>query len=168
MGTKISHEIDDGGEGLHNRIDLIGYCKESPIEVLKEVFQTHVIKNYRGLYRPIDWNFPANVQGLHIEESRGPKGTRIIGTLENLDLAIDNADLFEHPRTRETYERALASAIHWHLESLKGNYLYATIEKNERKDGIISRLREVASVTLGIEELTIGNLREIFEKHQRQ
>lgn len=167
MGTEIELEIWDGDSGKDNRQELIGYCVESPIKVLSQVYQTHLIHHYRDLYRPVDHRFPNNAQGLNIRESKGPNGTSIRGTLSKLDLkrAIDSK-LDESPRTRRTYEEALHAAIDWHLVFSDGrNYLVDREKKREEdKEVILKSLMEVAKVTLGIRRPTVDHLSKILAK----
>lgn len=60
MASIVSYQTWDGGEGWNCPTVLIGYCIESPLDVLKRVLLTHNVHHYLGLYRPIDYNYPNN------------------------------------------------------------------------------------------------------------
>jgi hypothetical protein len=72
MASIISYQHWDGGSSS-GPVEIIGYCLESPFEVLKEVLLTHNVTDYLGLYRPIDYDYPNNVTGLIIKEIDGKK-----------------------------------------------------------------------------------------------
>ena len=42
MPTKISYQTWSGGSGIGDNVILLGYCVESPIEVLKKVYQKYL------------------------------------------------------------------------------------------------------------------------------
>ena len=98
MGSVISYNIPDGGDGRCDRSELIGYCTETPIEVLKSVLMTHNVHYFCGLYTPIDNRYPNNISGLIINEFESGKGITITGKLEDLDLSEHMTDLV---RTRK-------------------------------------------------------------------
>src|SRR3989344_7609628 len=71
---------------------LLGYCTESPQEVLRRVFENYVIHRYKGLLCPIDRDArnrygPSMHWGLIISTASTPSGTEIIGSIEDLDLS---------------------------------------------------------------------------------
>lgn len=111
MASKISYQTWDGGEGWNCPRILIGYCVESPLEVLKQVLLTHDVYHYQDLYRPIDYNYPNNVTGLIIDEVKAPKGTSITGYFK--DLNCDRA-LTKHDRGKESILDSLDKCRKWH------------------------------------------------------
>lgn len=166
MPTQILYQTWSGGSGAGDPKQLIGYCVESPPDVLKEVFQTYAIHTYGGLYRPVDYTSPNNTSGLDIVEGEAPTGTSITGSLKDLDLSRGIIEL-DSPRTEETYRLALNEAMKWHLKAFyKGNitnYLFIRDqEHNERLEIYITPLLEVAQVTLGLEEPTVEDLKQIL------
>lgn len=166
MPTEILYQTWSGGSGVGDPRELIGYCKESPPDVLQEIFQTHAIHNFKNLYRPVDWDYPNNCSGLILIESEAPAGTSITGTLKDLDLSRGRVEL-DSPRTEETYKHALKAAIEWHLDDYRGeqttNYLDTRDqEKDERLERYITQLLEVAQVTLGIKEPTVEDLKRVL------
>ena len=166
MPTKISYKTAGMGSGAGDPIELVGYCKESPPEVLQVVFETHAIHHFRELYRPVDWAFPNNCSGLNIVEEEAPTGTSITANVRDLDLSRGRVKL-DAPRTEETYRYALKRAIEWHLDDYRGeqttNYLDTMEqEKDDRSELCILQLIEVAQVTLGIQEPTVEDLRRVL------
>ena len=113
MPTKIQYRSWDGGEG--GDYELIGYCKEEPFEVLKKVILTHNVYHYLGLYRPIDYNFPNNVEGLVIDEveEMAPKGLKveITGSIDDLDLSCA---LTRNKRSQKTILDSLEECKKWY------------------------------------------------------
>ena len=113
MASKIGYQTWDGGEGWNCPTELIGYCIESPIEVLKQVLLTHDVYHYLDLYRPIDYDCPNNVMGLVIDDASKclPQGMVITGNFNDLDC---NIALTEHNRTKETILSSLDKCKKWH------------------------------------------------------
>ena len=146
MGTKISLRVWDGGSGWNDKTLLIGYCKESPEEVLRSIILTHDIHYYKNLYRPIDERYPNNVSGLVIEsaiesELQGDmKGVvlSIIGSLSDLDLSRSITKL---TRDKETFKSALKQATRWHLNTMTEN-------DREYYDKVHSQIEEVGRIML--------------------
>ena len=93
MPTKIERHIWDGGSGFSDHQEIVGYCKEEPFEVLKELIFTHIIHYYQGLYMPIDTRCPNNVGGLVITKYTESEGcglkTIVTGYLRDLNLSQD-------------------------------------------------------------------------------
>lgn len=137
MPTKISFQTWSGGSGAGDPKILIGYCKEEPQEVLKQVYKDHYIYNYQDLYRPVDYDYPNNVIGLIIEKvSSSPNGTEIIGTLKDLDLSRAYDEKIK--RDIETFKRGIKNAMQWH------NY-----SREELKIKYELQFKEVKEVLLG-------------------
>lgn len=114
MGTKISYQTYDGGDGSGCPTVLIGYCRETPFEVLKSVLFTHDVYTYLGLYRPIDYSYPNNVSGLVISEFNDGNGITITGELYELDLSRAKA---KNNRSREQVLKDLELCRKWHTYS---------------------------------------------------
>lgn len=135
MPTKIERHIWDGGSGFNNRQELVGYCKEEPFEVLKELMFTHVIHVYRGLYMPIDRRYPNNVEGLVITkytegEQNGLK-TIVTGYLKDLNLSQDLS-----PSTRNR-EQILED-----LECCKKRFVCSSKEAQEYYEKLIEEIKD--------------------------
>ena len=113
MASKISYQTWDGGEGWNCPVRLIGYCKESPREVLKQVLLTHDVYTYLELYRPIDYNYPNNVMGLIISDAHENIPCGIVVTGSFIDLNCDIA-LTKHERTKEKILESLGKCRKWH------------------------------------------------------
>ena len=147
--------------------ELIGYCKESPLEVLQGVFQTHAIHHYKDLYRPVD--FRANISGLEIVESGPPAGTSITGTIKDLDLSRGEEE-FSSPRTKQIYCQSLELAIEWHLNGLGEELNYLDIRNQKRKKHLevyVRQLLEVAQITLGIKNPTVKDLKQVLREETK-
>ena len=166
MPSKISYQTWSGGSGRGDPQELIGFCKESPVEVLRKVFQNHYINHYEIIYRPVDRSPPNNHSGLLIIDGEAPAGTKITGSLKDLDLERAKARLAS-PRTALTYVTALKEAIIFHLGAYcvedPRNYLDAREEKTIKHMEIyIPPLLQIAQVTLGIENPTVKDLKIIL------
>ena len=135
MGTKVEYQTWSGGEGWNDPKILLGYCKESPQEVLKQVLLTHDIYHYKGLYRPIDWDYPNNVEGLIINEFNR-NDLEITGNLKDLDLHKAET---KHNRTKETILDSFEICKKWHH--------YSNEEANIRFNII---LKEVEDIIKGV------------------
>lgn len=134
MSTKIEYQTWSGGSGIGDKKILIGYCKESPVEVLRYVKDNYYIYHYKSIYRPVDDNYPNNVMGLVISEA---KDLNINGTNVTVNSSIKDLDLsiaYDRSlcRTISTYKEAIDTAIRWHLDELtrKNNpeYYYNCLE----------------------------------------
>ncbi len=164
MPTKIEYQTGRGISGRGYEIELIGYCKESPVKVLQAVYQTHAIHSFKHLPRPVDFAFPNNCSGLDIFEGEAPAGTSITGLLKDLDLSRGIVKLAA-PRTEQTYRVALKNIIEQCFVNhiINTNYLDT---RNQRKDRTLERyippILEVAHVTLGIEKPTVRDLKKIL------
>jgi len=117
MATKIEFQTWSGGGGWNDPKRLIGYCIESPIEVLEKVLWTHDVYHYKELYRPIDNSFPNNVAGLHISEvnnediQKSGLSITITGNLKDLNLS---QALTKSTRTKETIIKSFELCKEWH------------------------------------------------------
>lgn len=111
MGSIIHYHEWDGGSGFDDRIYLIGYCKEEPIEVIKKLLYTHDIHHYLGLYMPFDRRCPCNVSGLDIDESNGPTGCVITLSVNDLKLSKAKTNL---NKTRKSILDSLEACRRWH------------------------------------------------------
>lgn len=118
MPTKISYQTWSGGEGFNDPVMLIGYCKEEPFEVLKQVILTHDIYHYLDLYRPIDYDYPNNVMGLIIQDFN-EKGLKVISNINELDLS---RAVTQHKRTKDTILNSLQLCKRWHTYSTNTNH----------------------------------------------
>lgn len=86
MGSKIMYYVWDGGSGTNDQQVTIGYCKESPKEVLTKLIRTHCINSYKEiLWRTVE-EYPANLSGLMIYpvDDKTMKGISITGFLSEL------------------------------------------------------------------------------------
>jgi hypothetical protein len=170
MPTKISYQTWSGGTGAGDSKELVSFCAESPQEVLRHVFGTHDIYKYRGIYRPVDWNFPNNVQGLIIEEMLSTDG--LPGLSNTVDASVYRLDLpakTSNRREKDTYGRALAEAIDdiyvWNgQEHVPYLYLRDT-QPNARLEARLAVVKEVVEITLGIEAPTEKDLQEIHRRY---
>lgn len=149
MPSKIYFQTWSGGSGCGDPKRLMGYCKEEPKEVLSKVYQTHLIYEYCDLYRPVDWSYPNNVEGLVIvpisEEELRKIG--IIQTLSVYELDLSKASI-KTVRTKETYEEAYQRA----MESIDQKKAYVmgeddSLGQSVKRDSV--RIEEVREVTLG-------------------
>ena len=130
MSTKIEMQTWSGGSGYGDRAYLLGYCKESPQEVLQHILLTHDVYHYKDLYRPIDYDFPNNVLGLVITEFNRPD-LEIIGSLTDIDLSCAKT---KHHRSQETVLKSIALCKKWHsynneLLSQKYHVLFEEVDK---------------------------------------
>ena len=124
MPTKISFQTWSGGSGMGDERILLGYCKESPVEVLQKVYKKYNIYYYEDLYRPVDYRFPNNVEGLVIE---GVKEfnidgceIKITGTIKNINLSRAYHEKVE--RNKNTFEYALEQCKNWSLNDTVKKY----------------------------------------------
>ncbi len=162
--TEILFQTWSGGSGYGDPEKLIGYCINSPLEVLERVYTTHVIHKYRGIYRPVDWSYPNNVLGLVLNTGIAPSGTVIVGNVNDLDLSRAIAEL-KSPRTEQTYREALIAAIESCFDNpvTRTNYLDTRDQKRDKDlERRIQLLLEVAHVTLRIKEPTVEDLKLIL------
>jgi len=84
---------DPWPEGDADREDLIGYCRESPSEVLAQLYKTHDLSEYLG-YQIHFIVCASNVtEGIMIREARVPKGCAVQARLSDLPLDIARYDL---------------------------------------------------------------------------
>ncbi|MFH1456274.1 MAG: hypothetical protein ABIF40_04980 [archaeon] len=161
MPTQILYQTWRGGIGLGDPKELIGYCIESPIEVLQKVFQTYAIHKFQGLSRPVDWAHPNDCLGLNITETEAPPGTLIIGNFQDLDLSRARID---YQRTEQTYRHALKKTMARHLNQKGISYLSTRDQKKiEDFESRLLLVLEVAQVTLGIEKPTVKDLQQILQ-----
>lgn len=134
---------------------LLGYCTESPQEVLQRIFEDYVIHEYKGLLCPIDRNARSRCgasmqEGLIIRVASAPRGTKIIGSIDDLDLTAGRAISKSQDRQTE-YKEALCFAVRMFGLDFTGEGVKtskAKLQQYEERDGIA--LKEVAEVTLGI------------------
>ncbi len=169
MPTKISHYFLGGLDADTQKI--IGFCKESPIEVLESVYKTHAVHTYRGIFKPFSYKFNSDAP-LVISRGKSPPVTAIVGSVTDLDLSAAEIKL-EAPITKHMYRAGLRNAI---LDNLSYGYVregripnYLEIrdeEKGERFEKCISYLLEIAHIILGIEKPTVKNLERILWGHE--
>ena len=109
MGSKISRYIWAGGEGADDRIELLGYCKETPVEVLSATIARYMIHSYkeRGC-RPIQ-EYPTNIDGLLIHNARDgiPYGFTITGSMNKLLEMQEVQDLIWDKFTKEQFVKTI-------------------------------------------------------------
>ncbi|WP_064199085.1 hypothetical protein [Brevibacillus brevis] len=151
MPTKVEFQTYSGGDGSGDPCHLIGIVKESPIEVLKTVYMTHSIYFYRDLYRPVDYSFPNNVEGLKITETDEHPSMTIDEMLEKSKGALTR-----NARNEKVYTEAIEAARKWNISNLEENVqktnLYSFEDIAQWKATIHKRhiqLDEVAHMTLG-------------------
>lgn len=72
--------------GASSTKGTIGYCKESPIEVLEKLIQTHYIHSYKNSFCTPTYYSPSIHEGITIYPaySENMKGVSIIGNLSDL------------------------------------------------------------------------------------
>ena len=90
IGTALYRYVWDGGSGILDRKELIGYCKEPPIEVLKSLVKTHCIHTYKVYYcAPIE-SYPSNIDGICIYPvyRKDMKGVTITGQLSDFEYEL--------------------------------------------------------------------------------
>ena len=133
MATQILYQKWDGGGGYNDSSELIGYCKEEPLEVLKSIIMTHDVYHYLDLYRPIDYDFPNNVAGLIINKFEDCcNGITVTGSLSDLDLS--------QAKTTHTREK---DQILYDLELCRQWHTYSTNSKLQKKYwSIIDEIKE--------------------------
>ena len=136
MGTKIEYQTWSGGSGYGDPKYLLGYCKESPQEVLEQILLTHDVYHYKELYRPIDWDYPNNVEGLIINEfSRND--LEVTGDFKDLDLHRAET---KHNRTKQTILDSFELCKKWHHYSREDlNKKYSVLFKEV--ENIINKLQ---------------------------
>jgi hypothetical protein len=110
MGSIIEYKTWDGGEGWNCPTEVLGYCKESPQEILEQILWTHDVYHYKDLYRPIDYGFPNNVEGLVINEFNR-KDLEIKGNFKDIDLSRAKT---RNKRTKETIKESFERCKKWH------------------------------------------------------
>jgi hypothetical protein len=90
MGSLIERYIYDGGDGSHSRYKTLGYCVESPYEVLYNTVFDYIIHSYKQSYCYVINKHP--IDGLVIREAKDnrPYGFKIIGSLDDI-LKMDDA-----------------------------------------------------------------------------
>ena len=167
---------------------LIGFCKESPVEVLERVSKTHNIYFYKQLYAPVDRNLRDSLDVLIIKEAKDGLTDKITKSITDFDLSNAKAKLLK-PRTKKTYRNALRECIEQYLiliEKAKPNLpnlIIEPLENNKPKpfnpetnnyllrrerikdpilDAYISQLIEVAKVTLKIKNPDVEDLKDIY------
>jgi len=146
MPTEIALTNYHGGKGYQ----LIGFCMETPSEVLSEVFKTHNVVSYKSVPYPIVNN--GHSGGLVISEAKAPTGTIIAGKLKDLGDLVLGKRKSDSPLTREGHIRALKLAAG--VENLE--------KLHNLSDDSITALKEVAQITLGIKNPTTAKLIEIL------
>jgi len=166
----------------------IGFCKESPIEVLEMVFETHNIYFYKKLYAPVDRNLRDSSDVLIIKEAKDGLTDKITKSITDFDLSNAEAKPLK-PRTEKTYRNALRECIEQYLiliEKAKPNLPNLKIEPLEnhklkpfnpetdnyllRRERIedpileayISQLFDVAKVALKIKNPSVEYLKGIY------
>ena len=146
MPSVIKYQTYSGGSGLGDPQILIGYCEESPVEVLEKVFKTHFIYRYRDTYRPIDYNYPNNVLGLVINEIKedvlDSMGIAKLKSVDSLDLDI--AKEKELKRDIRTFEHALDNARRWHCQTeLEISEAEELVKKNSKYEVVFKEIEGV-------------------------
>lgn len=154
-----------------DRIDLIGFCTEEPKEVLSRVFQKYIVHKYKGLWCPIDSeaaneeNEFADRVGLVIGNTTlAPKGTKVVGLIEDLDLStarisrIHRGYMYTSP-TPQKYKHTLKESL--------GNCFTGDISGmsplgREARLEYETAMQEVAEVTLGITGMPFEKLRRFL------
>lgn len=122
MPTQIEYQTWDGGEGWNCPRKLIGYCKQSPEEVLLNVMFKYDVYEYRGLYRPIDDSYPNNVMGLCISEFNRDDVV-VIKNINDMDL---NIALTKSNRTIENIQKSFELCKSWYMHDNKVEEGYST------------------------------------------
>ena len=161
---------------------LIGFCVESPAEVLKQLYKTHAIHNYKDLYlfpapdseadKLIRWRI---LHGIVIEDATDnfygpPFGTSITGTLDSLRPRINRAKL-DTPRTEKEIINLFKEVIKRELKDDYNNdythYLQGKDVKINWIEKRIEGLLEIVEVTMGVSNPSVSNLSEILGSYQK-
>ena len=175
MPTEISYQKTNGF------VEQIGFCLESPVEVLRMVARTHDIVKYRGIERPVyrkhdspknPGEYDLKPTGLIIAEGIPPRGTGVTGGIGDLSLEI--ARDASH-RVPSGYSLALWGAIGCTLDTFSGNSTvdgpapnYLNVRERTRIPRFEERLEIILEIartvsednTIGSEELKIFFNRE--------
>lgn len=164
----------------YGKTELIGYCIESPIEVLRHVYKTHLVANYRGLISPVV--VPERVQknewgqtyGLVIDDADDKQvtpGLSITGKFSQLDL--QSAWTRRRMGTnRERHEEALKRLIrycfgypgdeksHWptydSLEETIKNRVFDCMFRCQSNDAAARAYHEEEKLILEVASVTLG------------
>lgn len=99
MPTKITNYTFESGYGDEDSMQnssTIGFCKERPLEVLRDLYHRYEISEFNS--------FKLGTSGLVIASTKAPTGTKILGNLRNLNFSGVR-------KRRETCNRY--SAIGW-------------------------------------------------------
>ena len=169
MSTEIMYQTYMGGSGYGDPRDILGYCKESSVDVLRRVFQEYEVNHYGGLYRPVDWDFPNNVRGLVIAQKNPPRGTVVTGSIDDLMDNLKCAQIKKR-RTQEDYQTAAQRMIQYHFFSFspcggEQNYLLTRDQKrNDTHERMLQQMLEVIHVTLDIAHPDIGDLKDLLSQ----
>ena len=174
MASKIQFRAWDGGGGFSDKVYPVGYCKESPREVLTRIHKTHFIHNYRGVRSPVDCTNVSTQCGfeildcLDVDEDPSEK----MGSLDNLDLDFgkippapfllrgeselrDGKEYVE----RDSYLKridALRRAIGFYLRDFSFPPPVSYLITREHNP-IVQHLEEYCSLLLEIAQVTLGS-----------
>ena len=167
MPTKISAQIWDGSSQFDMPDKFIGYCTESPQEVLRRVHEHYLIFRYKDVKQPVDARIPNTLDGLVIEDGLAPSGCKVVGSVDDLDL-----DYHQSPnlaRDEDVYRSALRKGLQNQFEECIDGDFVTVIPDTESEMNYYQRenaqqLYEVMQVTLGIEEPGLDDLRELIKR----
>jgi hypothetical protein len=150
MHSKIDyHELN----GSVSESKVLCYCKESPREVLEQLYQSHWIFGYRGILQPVDCRYPNNVHGLDIVQTSAPVGTQITGSVTDLMAELEIAHAKEANRIEEVYANALVNRLKTFTKYLS-DVEYFKANPHPRTEETLSILKEVMEITLKIHSPT--------------
>lgn len=136
MPTIIKYHHWAGGEGAGDRNITIGYCKESTVEVLKKIIQTHVIHSYKDI-RPID-EYPANISGLCIDEYNPEYGIIINGSIDIILECVKSKRLIWDGFKKEKFKENIKRMNKYFCESFDDENPYGNTYK-----GIIEEFEQI-------------------------
>jgi len=146
-------------------LEIIGYCVESPDEVLSRTCQSYAIARYFGINTP-DYR-ASRQEGLWIREGNPPAGTTITGSLDDLELRP--FEIYpDSPRTLDLHREVLRKATYSAFRPRRKdtNYLFDIdkegFPRDEDKEATIERLLEMAGATLSVVDPTPDVLKAVL------
>lgn len=150
------------------KIELLGFCVEEPKEVLKKVFEGHLVHKYKHLHCPIyDWiagdrNESAAWCGLVIGNTQlAPQGTKVVGSIDDLDLSVARINgVVSYLRGSSSNPPDYKSALKENLtHCFRGDISEMYDLAREAKIEYETAMLEVAEITLGITKMSFEELR---------
>lgn len=161
-----------------NKIREIGYCRETPQQVLDSIYRSHDVYKYRDITFPTSCGRENKYSGLIIQGTEAPVGTAVISSINDYGLGFalkpfnkGKDGIVSHPAfddNEEIYFDALKNAIRHYLGKysplMNGSYtdylsLRSFIENPmPMPERLVKQLQEIAEVTLKVRNPTPGDL----------